>query len=99
MEILDLSYPFVINRKHARVRLDFFLETNFLEFTLRERVLQMPLKDRGLSDRKYRLYHPSSPHCHLYRDTLTCCVLVCVVYITNEFTATSVVDRGFLCIS
>jgi hypothetical protein len=98
MENLDLSYPFLINRNYARARLDFFLETNFLEFTLRERVLQMPLKDRGLSDRKYRLYHYSS-HCYLYRDTLACCMLVCVVYITNENTATSVVDRGSLYIS
>ena len=74
-------------KSYARALLDIFLETNFLEFTLRERVLQMRLKDRGLSDRKYRLYHSSSPHCYLCRDTLTCCMLVCVVYITNEFTA------------
>jgi hypothetical protein len=84
---------------YARALLDIFLETNFLEFTLRERVLQIRLKDRGLSDRKYRLYHSSSPHCYLCRDTLTCCMLVCVVYITNECTAASVVDRGFLYIS
>jgi hypothetical protein len=62
-----------------------FLETNFLELALRERALQMPLKDRGLSDREYRLYHSSSPHCYLYRDTLTCsccvvCLCVCCLY-------------------
>jgi hypothetical protein len=59
----------------------------------------MYLKDRGLGDREYRLYHPSGPRCYLYRDTLTCFVLVCVVYITNECTAASVVDKGFLYIS
>ena len=99
MKNLDLSYPFLVNRNYARARLDFSLEINFLEFTLRERVLQMPLKDRGLSDRECRPCHSSSPHCYLCRDTLACCMLVCVAYITNGCTATGVVYKGFLYIS
>jgi hypothetical protein len=100
MKNLTLVYQISYYRKIRQARFRLFFETNFLEFTLRERVPQMSLKDHGLSDHEHRLsYTTQAVLAATIAKTPWPVVCLCVLFILPASKQQRAFDKGFLYIS